>query len=138
MLSHPIMIEFADTKGIPASLSPLVHWFLGPADDLLSALAAFMIVSVFVTILKAVFENKPLKHAISQEASGIIAIFLLVSMSHFIDIYLAGNHDIFRAITLRFYIFYKGMDILENITGLGIPIPKCLEAFLARIKDKID
>lgn len=138
MLSHQIMIEFANDKGIPAYLLPLPLWFLGPVDELLSTLAGFMIISIFVTMLKAVSDKKSVKHAILQETYRIIAIFLLVSMGHFIDIYLAGNHDIFRTVTLRFYIFYKGIDILENAAGLGVPIPKCLVTFLARVRDGID
>lgn len=135
---YQIIIKVTGDEEIPASLSPLPQWFLGPADDLLLAFTAFTVISIFVTALKAVFNKKSVKHAVLRESCGIIVIFLLVSMSHFIDIYLAGNHNIFRAVTLRFYIFYKGIGILENAAGLGVPIPKCLAGFLTRVRDGID
>lgn len=64
-----------------------------------------------------------------------ITIFILVVISHKIDIYL-GQSPFLRDAVVIFYIFNEMVSILENCGRIGVPIPPFLKEAIAVLKGK--
>lgn len=64
-----------------------------------------------------------------------IAIFILVVISHKIDLFL-GQSPFLRDAVVIFYILNEMLSILENCGRIGVPIPPVLKEAIAVIKGK--
>lgn len=83
------------------------------------------------------FINKNIKQYISKKRiCKKISIFIVIGLSHIIDIYLVDFINGFRTTTILFYIIYEVVTILIKITEVGLPIPKPIINFLDKIKYK--
>lgn len=109
--------------------------FLGGWDNLLSALA-FFIVMEYLTHLMVTILNKKLSNGLGlSEIEKRVSIFLLVAMGNVIDTLIIKNGNIVRTSIIFFYLWYEGITILKNIAALGLPIPQTLKKIMEQIKD---
>ena len=115
-------------------LFEIVIWFWGNWDGLLCALITFVAVEVITSVLLAFSEHKLPSLFRSKELFKRISLFLLVGISHIIDVYLSGDGNAFRTLTILFYISYEGVAILENSAAMGLPIPQKLIEVIKQLR----
>ena len=53
-----------------------------------------------------------------------VLIFLLVGIANILDVQVIGTGNVLRTAVIFFYISNEGMNLLENVTYLGLPIPE--------------
>lgn len=126
---------------IRASISVIggwLGWFLGEFDGLLYALIAFVAID-YVTGVMCAIVDKNLSSSIGFK--GIcrkVLIFLLVGITHLMDINIIGSGSVLRTAAIFFYLSNEGVSILENSTHLGLPVPKKLQDILKQLHDRAE
>lgn len=114
----------------------LLSWYLGGLDELINILIVCIILNSLMSLLLS-FINKNIKQYISKKRiCKKISIFIVIGLSHIIDVYLVDFINGFRTTTILFYIIYEVVTILIKITEVGLPIPKPIINFLDKIKHK--
>lgn len=118
------------------NLLKLLSWFLGSLDGPVQALIVFVIIDLFMSLLLA-YINKDFKTYINKKiVCKKVCLFLVVGLSHIVDVYLVDFMNGFRTITILFYIVCEGIEILDKIIKTGLPVPKPLITFLKKIKSE--
>ena len=119
---------------IVGTIGGLIVSFLGGWDELAMTLVAFIVIDYFTGILKAIF-NRQLSSKIG--INGIIKkVLILVTVG--IAVLIETNLSIpaVREIVMMFFICNEGISLLENISQMGIPVPKKLKNVLLQLRDK--
>ncbi|MGN0637699.1 MAG: holin family protein [Huintestinicola sp.] len=112
-----------------------VSGFLGGMDGVMYALILFITADYLTGVAVAVKQKK-----LSSEVGfwGLVrkgCILLLIGISHYIDKCVLGSGDVTRTVTAMYYIGNEGISILENCTGLGLPLPPRLIDVLEQIRN---
>lgn len=128
-LWHTIQTVFAIISGSLISI-------LGGLDGTLITLTAFIVIDYTTGVTVAIMKKK-LSSSIG--AKGIVKkllIFVSVSMSYLLDTYILNESVFIRPVIIFFYISNEGISIIENLSGIGVPIPKKLKNILEQLRDK--
>lgn len=133
MLLYQRFLENSDFASMLSLLTNAFHCFLGPSDNLLLALILFTLIDFLTSLLCTIPNGKLCTQTIKKLINRTITLFLLVTVSNIIDVYLASVVNTLRKVTLEYYIMYEGIAILENASRLGVPIPKMLKVFLTNL-----
>ncbi|VFU11659.1 conserved hypothetical protein [anaerobic digester metagenome] len=117
-------------KLVFATIGGYIGWFLGGYDGFLYALVIFVILDYITGVMLAILESR-----VSSEigARGIfkkMLVFALVGTAHIIDSHIAGDGSVVRTAVIFFYLSNEGISILENASGIGLPIPAKLKNIL--------
>lgn len=116
------------------TIGGLIVSFLGGWDGLAIVLVAFIVLDYFTGILKAIYT----KHLSSEIGiKGIIKkVLILVVVG--VAVLLETNLSIpaIREIVMMFFICNEGISLLENISQMGIPVPKKLKNVLLQLREK--
>ena len=72
---------------------------------------------------------------IKTELLGQVGNFILVILAHFIDILLFQGSSVIQNAVVLFLIGGEGLQILENLSGLGLEVPSYLAKYFRNIKD---
>lgn len=108
----------------------------GELNGLVIAILVFICLDYITGVLHAVYIKK-LNSSIGFK--GIIRkilILLVISVGHFIDLYLLGGGSVIRDACIFFYISNEGISILENVVGMGVPVPEKLKVILEQLKEE--
>ena len=114
-----------------------VAFLLGGIDNLIKALAIFMIVDF---VLGMTVGSKGPGINSKRGFQGLMkkgAMITLVIVSYQLDI-IAGSGDtqFLRNSMIMFLIAVEGISILENVGHLGVPVPKFLKDRLEQLRHK--
>ncbi|WP_179225377.1 phage holin family protein [Limosilactobacillus reuteri] len=105
----------------------IFEYYLGGIDDLLYCLLIFIVVNYLTHILFAIdkhnFSIKALFHVLLCK----IAILILVSTTHILDVHLLKSGTKIRNYTIIFYISKELITLLKIISKIGVPIPEILK-----------
>ena len=109
---------------------------LGGMDGFIMALMLFVIIDYFTGVLVAIEQ-----HMLSSEVGfkGIakkVAIFCLVAIATVIDANIIKEGSVVRMSVIFFYLSNEGISILENVSMLGLPVPKKLKNVLEQLKEE--
>lgn len=119
-----------------ALVGGLIGQVLGGWDGYLLCLTAFVILDYLTGFLAAAQQRRL---ASSQGFRGIlkkILIFMVVGIGHLLDTALLGGAGApLRSAMIFFYLANEGLSILENLTALGVPIPKRLKQVINELGD---
>lgn len=97
---------------------------LGGTDNMIYALAVFVVMNYITAILVAIIEKKWLKGKLGLKAiSGRIGIIVLICIANIIDTMIVGNDSTIRTVVISFYLSKEGVAILDNLEHLGVPLP---------------
>ncbi|HHJ8588582.1 TPA: holin family protein [Streptococcus pyogenes] len=111
-------------------------YFLGGCDGLIIALVLFVVIDYITGVMCAACDKK-LSSAVGFK--GIcrkVLIFMLVGISHIIDIQIMKSGNVIRTGVVFFYLSNEGLSLIENATHLGLPVPDKLKAALEKLHDK--
>ena len=131
------MKEMLDTINIVfATVGGFIGGLLGGFDGFLYALVVFVVIDYCTGIIAACVQKR-----LSSQIGfiGIVKkaiIFLLVAIANTIDAYVIGKGNVIRMAVVFFYISNEGISILENVSIIGLPIPKKLKEVLLQLKNE--
>lgn len=111
-------------------------FLFGELNGLIIAIIVFIILDYITGVLNAAY-NRGLSSRVGF--NGLlkkICILIIICVSHMIDMYLLKGGSIIRDACICFYISNEGISILENIVGMGVPVPDKLKLILDQIKDR--
>ena len=123
-------------NAIVASIGSFIGWYLGGIDGFLYALIIFVAVD-YLTGVMAAIHDRNLSSKIG--AKGIfrkVMIFLLLGIAHMVDAHVIGNGSVFRNAVIFFYLSNEGISILENASGIGLPVPARLRDMLEKLYEE--
>lgn len=112
-------------------------YLLGGVDVALQCLLVMIILDYISGIASAIY-NKNLDSKIGLK--GILKKFMylvIVCVSVIID-KIVGNTGVVRTLVIYFFVANDGLSIIENISKMGIPLPKKLIDTLNQLKNKGD
>ncbi|MDT2171299.1 phage holin family protein [Paenibacillus larvae] len=112
-----------------------VSYLFGGWGAALDILLFCVIVDYITGMISAFLEGILVSKAGYIGIARKITIFILVVISHKIDIYL-GQSPFLRDAVVIFYIFNEMVSILENCGRIGVPIPPFLKEAIAVLKGK--
>lgn len=111
-----------------------IGWFLGEFNGFLIALIVFMGVDIVTGIIKAAIKHEVSSKISFQGLAKKVFIILVVGLANVIDTMIFKEAAVLRTSVIFFYIANEGISIIENMSGIGLPIPKKLINALAEIK----
>ena len=130
--------EMLTASNILASVFELSKLLWGSTDNLMKMLIVFVLFAFFSTIILNMYKGSMSAQLFLQELLRAIMIFMLVAISHIIDLQPINIRSGFQTITTLYYIGYEGIIVLENAVEIGVPVPQFLKGFLIKLKDKAD
>lgn len=131
------MKEFWNTiQLIFTAVGGWLGYFLGGCDGLLYTLLAFVILDYFTGIMCAIVEKKLSSEIGFRGIFKKVLIFVLVGISHLMDLQILGAAGVLRTAVIFFYLSNEGVSLVENAAHLGLPIPAKLKAVLEQLHDR--
>lgn len=122
-------------KGVVAIVGTVLTWLFGAWDTALMVLVCFMALDYCTGVIRA-FINKEVSSDIGLKGiarKAVILIVLIVAV--LLDRLLNTGTWVFRTIVCYFYIANEGISLLENCSGLGLPVPESIQNALIQLKD---
>ena len=122
-------------KGVVAIVGTALTWLFGAWDTALMVLVCFMVLDYCTGVIRA-FINKEISSDIGLKGiarKAVILIVLIVAV--LLDRLLNTGTWVFRTIVCYFYIANEGISLLENCSGLGLPVPESIQNALIQLKD---
>lgn len=116
-------------------LGSLVSLLFGSWHLFLTILAIIQLLSLITMILNQANRGKLDSAQIKTELLGQVGNFILVILAHFIDILLFQCSSVIQNAVVLFLIGGEGLQILENLSGLGLEVPSYLAKYFRNIKD---
>lgn len=104
-------------------------------SQLLSALITFIIINYITSIFVIIAEKKYLK-----EKLGIKSILrktgslLLIYIVHIIGVIIINN-TVLCNIVISFYLSKEGIEILDNLEYLGVPLPSIIVKIIKQLNN---
>lgn len=123
-------------KGIFAILGAVLGGIFGPIDGALHSLIIFVIVDYVTGIVYACMEKRLSSEEGSRGIIKKIGIFVVVAMANVLDVYIIKEGGAIRLMTIFFYLANEGISILENMAGMGIPIPLKIKEVLIQLRER--
>ena len=123
------------SKGVVAIVGTALTWLFGAWDTALMVLVCFMVLDYCTGVVRA-FINKEVSSDIGLKGiarKAVILIVLIVAV--LLDRLLNIGTWVFRTIVCYFYIANEGISLLENCSGLGLPVPESIQNALIQLKD---
>lgn len=110
----------------------------GEMSGILTALLVLMVLDYITGISLGA-----LRHNLSSATgyAGIVkkvSILILVMIGNILDRNVLGGGSSVRDMVIFFFIANESMSIIENIGGLGVPIPEKLKDIIEELKEKED
>ena len=107
---------------------------LGGTDNLIYALTVFVVMNYITAILVAIVEKKWLKGKLGlKDIFGKIGIIVLICIANIIDTMIVGNDSTIRTVVISFYLSKEGVDILDNLEHLGVPLPPIIMKIIKQL-----
>ena len=120
-------------KQIVSILQIFMYWFFGEFDGFLYSLVAFVMINYITGLMTAFLQNKISSWIKFNEICKKIAIVCLVGIGHIIDTQVIENGNVIRTIVIFFYLSNEGISIIENVSAIGLPVPKKLVEILEQL-----
>lgn len=122
-------------KGFVVTLGTCLTWFFGTWDTALGVLVCFMVLDYITGLLRA-YVNKEISSDVGLKGIARKAvIFVVLIVAVLLDRLLNTGSWVFRTLVCYTYIANEGISLLENCSGLGLPIPEKIKEALAQLKD---
>lgn len=112
-----------------------ILYLLGGWDIALQTLLIVIAIDYVSGICKAIYKKK-LNSKVGLK--GIVkkfAYLLTVALAVEVD-KIMGNTGAIRTLVIYFFVANDGISILENIGGMGIPLPQKLQDVLEQLRDE--
>ncbi|MBC1731476.1 phage holin family protein [Listeria seeligeri] len=116
-------------------ISTFFGYLLSEVDLLVKVLLFFILADYISGLLASFYLGKPSTQLSFKEITPKIAILIIVTIAHQIDLIL-GMHNTMRDAVIFFYLTNELIDILENFVQMGMKVPDILKNFIALFDSK--
>ena len=121
-----------------AAVGGWLGYFLGGSDELLVALVMFVATDYITGVMCAINDRKLSSEVGFKGICRKVLIFMLVGISHILDVNVIGTGSVLRTAIIFFYLSNEGVSLLENAAHLGLPIPEKLKDVLEQLHDRAE
>lgn len=119
-------------------LGTAISILIGEWSSIITILMVLIVIDYITGIMNG-FRNKEISSEIGHKGlMRKIGIFIAVILAHQIDLVTAVEVPVVRTMTIYFYISNEGISIIENLTELGVPLPRIIINTLKKIKEEND
>jgi toxin secretion/phage lysis holin len=115
----------------------VVSFLIGGMDSLMIILLCFVVVDYITGIIASAMEGKLSSQVGFRGIARKLLIFLLVAVSHLLDIAIGWDNDFIRDAVIFFYVANEFISIVENAGRAGVPIPMVLRKMIELLKDEV-
>jgi len=122
-------------KTILAFLAAMNDWFFHPTHTVVEVVMVLVVFDTLTGAMKAYHEGKLSSSGFFRFAPKIVIYVILMATGALLDKLAEGF--VVKALTIvtTFLAMTEALSILENVGGLGYPIPKALISILKLAKD---
>ncbi|MGV8905544.1 MAG: phage holin family protein [Acetobacterium sp.] len=118
-----------------AFIGTLAGFLLGGYDGFLYTLLSFILIDYLTGVMVAIIKGQVSSEIGFKGILKKILILIMVAMGHLLDKNLFGGGDAIRTAVIFFYTANEGISILENLSGIGFPIPTKLKEVLTQLSE---
>lgn len=118
---------------IVAIMATFFTWIFGTWDIAIAILIIFMVLDYLTGVIVA-YQNKTLNSEVGFKGlikKCMILVILIVAVM--LDRLLNTGAWVFRTLVCYFYIANEGISLLENVSNLGVKIPRKLKDALEQL-----
>lgn len=111
-------------------------WFvyiIGGWQLLLTILVVFMVIDIATGLIKALIKRKLNSKIGYRGFLKKAAIMLVVILANWLDMLTISEVPVFKTIAIYFYIGMEGLSILENLSQIGVPIPRVISKYIDQL-----
>lgn len=131
-------LNFMEFKSILAVIGGVLGAVIGGMDGCVYALVVFIIIDYITGICVAIIEKKLSSEVGAHGIMKKMAMVLVIGVANIIDVYIIKEGSTIRSMAAFFYLANEGISILENVSKLGLPVPKKLKDILIQLKETDD
>ena len=108
---------------------------VGNWDSNIQILFLFLLTDYISGIMKGIKEKNISSQLGFKGILKKIAIFMVITIAHQLDIISNLENPMFKTMSIYFYIGNEGISIIENLSALGVVFPKFIEERLKNIRE---
>ncbi|MBB3869633.1 phage holin family protein [Parageobacillus toebii NBRC 107807] len=131
------MQKYASMFGI-SLVGSFVSFLIGSMDSLVMILLCFVIADYVTGLIASAIEGRLSSQVGFRGIVRKLLIFVLVAVSHLLEIAIGWNNHFIRDAIIFFYITNEFISIVENAGRAGVPIPSFLRKAIELFKDEIN
>ena len=113
-------------------------YLLGGLDNLVAALAIFMICDYITGIMVGFKEKKVNSYRAFRGLTKKVGMLVFVIIANQLDMITGNQNGFLRDTMLTFLIATEGISIIENVGRLGVTPPAFIKKALEQLSDKED
>lgn len=131
------MQKYASMFGI-SLVGSFVSFLIGSMDSLVMILLCFVIADYVTGLIASAIEGRLSSQVGFRGIVRKLLIFVLVAVSHLLEIAIGWNNHFIRDAVIFFYIINEFISIVENAGRAGVPIPSFLRKAIELFKDEMN
>ncbi|ALF11881.1 phage holin family protein [Parageobacillus thermoglucosidasius] len=113
-----------------------ISFLIGGADLLIIILLCFVMTDYVTGLIASAIEGKLSSQVGFRGIVRKILVFVLVAVSHLLDIAIGWDNHFIRDAVIFSYIINEFISIVENIGRAGVPLPSFLKKAIQLFKDE--
>lgn len=117
-------------------LGGLIGFLFGGWHVFLTILLFVQFLDLIAMILKYASEGKLNSKELRKEIINKIAVWVLITLSHMIDVLLFQGMSVVQNSVVFLFIGQEGISILETMSSLGLNVPEFLAKYFKDIESK--
>lgn len=117
-------------------IGSLLSTMFGSMDLLVVVLICFVVIDYITGILASALEGKLASEVGFRGIVRKLLIFVLVAVSHLLDLAIGWENHFIRDATIFFYMMNEAISIVENVGRAGLPVPNFLKKAIELLKDQ--
>jgi toxin secretion/phage lysis holin len=131
------MQKYTSMFGI-SLVGSFVSFLIGSVDSLVIILLCFVIADYVTGLIASAIEGRLSSQVGFRGIVRKLLIFVLVAVSHLLEIAIGWNNHFIRDAVIFFYITNELISIVENAGRAGVPIPSFLRKAIELFKDEMN
>lgn len=99
----------------------------------LTILLIFMVTDIVTGLIKSAKERKLSSNLAFEGFLKKATIMIVIIIANLLDILTIVGAPVFRTMAIFFYIGMEGLSITENLTRIGVPLPKAMTDYISEL-----
>lgn len=132
------LLSSTEATVVVASSGLLLSFLFGTWTPLLTALLVFQVIDIITGIMVGGKKREISSESFFDGFKKKVGMWLLLIVANIIDVTLVGGVPAMKSAVSGLLIAGEGMSLLENLTLLGVPIPKKVTKFFEQLKEDSD
>ena len=125
-------------EAVMSFIGGCIGYFIGGLDSFMIVLIILMSIDYVTGIFLAIYTKKLSSKIGFKGICKKLLILMLVGIANLLDVYVLKSGEVIRTAVIFFYMSNEGVSILENVTRLGLPIPKTVKNVLMQLREVDD